>query len=139
MATVKSFHGESYTTVRVTSYRDSTLISTPNNLYLLWLPCKQELRVSSYNRRITALPTSTFPRARDARNPLTTDTYSHTQEDSPSIKCIYIWLWLSSRLARRSLHPSAAPASGAITVGVRKAPADGYRKWVGYCTGHGWL
>ena len=29
---------------------DSTLISTPNNPYLLWLLHKQELRVSSYNK-----------------------------------------------------------------------------------------
>ena len=43
-------HAESYTTVRVTSYGDSTSISTPNNLYLLWLLYKQELRVSSYNK-----------------------------------------------------------------------------------------
>ena len=109
---------ESYTTVRVTSYRDSTLISKPNNPYLLWLLYKQELRVSSYNKssQITALSTYTFPRARDARNPQTADTHSHIQEGSPSITRIYGFGFpadLRGGLFTRPLL--VVPASGAIT------------------------
>ena len=98
---------ESYTTVRVTSYRDSTLISTPNNPYLLWLLYKQELRVSSYNKPSQDYSAAHVHASTNKRRAQSSDRrYVLRHSGKLTINRTYIWLWLSSRLARRSLQAS---------------------------------
>ena len=125
---------ESYTTVRVTSYRDSTLISKPNNPYLLWLLYKQELRVSSYNKPSHDYSAAHVHVSTSKRRAQSSDRrYALTHSGRLTVNRTYIRLWLSSRLARRSLHASPFGSAGEWSdhSRVRKTAADGNRKWAG--------
>ena len=133
---------ESYTTVRVTSYRDSTLISKPNNPYLLWLLYKQELRVSSYNKSWQDYSAAHAHVSTSKRRAQSLDRrYVLTHTGRLTVNHTYIRLWFSSRLARRSLQASPFGSAGGCRdhSKVRKISEDGYRKWAGCWTGHGWL
>ena len=124
-------------TLRVTIYRDSTLISTSNNLSAL--ATVQTGTASLFIQQATAgLQRCLRPRSHEQETRAILRPHIRTQTHRKAHRQSHVYTALAFQqagaLGRRSLYASLAFGSAGEWSDhsrVRKTPVDGYRKWAG--------